>query len=307
MKLPYWLVDVFARTAFEGNPLAVFPFEPALDEETMQAVAREMNLSESVFIRAALDKHCSTYPVRIFSPTCELSFAGHPVIGTAFTIASAIGVEAGGTTTLNLVLSSGQVDIAARCRDDAHGSASFWYPGADTFDLGLDATDLAAMLGLTADDIRVEGVQPIGSWCGVTFSLIPLTSRRALDEASLDLATWQALLGGRPGAQVYPYVLNDAGDMAAVRMFAPDLGQAEDTGTGAAALALGAYLATVRGPHTVDIRQGPRHGRTGRLRVACSTDRPGEVSLSGDVAMVGRGELHIRGRDAARGTYVEQQ
>lgn len=83
MKLPYWWVDVFAQTVFEGNPLAVFPLESALDPEVMQAVACELNLSESVFIGAELDRGRGTYPIRIFSPTRELSFAGHPIIGTA--------------------------------------------------------------------------------------------------------------------------------------------------------------------------------------------------------------------------------
>jgi trans-2,3-dihydro-3-hydroxyanthranilate isomerase len=275
MRYKFYTADVFTDQVFGGNPLAVFSDASGLDDATMRRIAREFNLSETVFVLPA-DDPGHTKKLRIFTPASELPFAGHPTVGTAFVLAK-IGAlplegervkvvfeEGVGPVPVSIFLKDGQ-PISAQLT-----AAKLPAPG----ELRASAADLAAMLGLDAEEIGYGGYQPEAvSSGGTPFTIIPLRDRAALGRARLRQDHWERLLKGSWSPEVYPICFDPElpGSQLRVRMFAPSLGIAEDPATGAAATALAGYLAARAGASEGTLRwvveQGFEMGRPSILEV----------------------------------------
>jgi trans-2,3-dihydro-3-hydroxyanthranilate isomerase len=234
MNLAYHVVDVFTQTPLEGNALAVFPDARNLDDATMQAIAREMNLSETTFVVPSTHADCIAR-VRIFTPNYEMEFAGHPTIGTSFVIQQE-GLAPRGETSFALEEKVGGV----RVRIEAGADPLIWLltPPISTgerFDRGA----CAAALGLMESDFLPE--VPCELWtAGNPNIFVALRDRSVVDRASVDATLFRAL--SPPDAKNCMFVFAPTSEGAYSRMFAPAQGIVEDPATGSATGPLAAFM-----------------------------------------------------------------
>ena len=293
-------VDVFTERMFGGNPLAVVFGAEGLDEGVMQAIAREMNCSETTFLLAPTRPECAAR-VRIFTPAREVPFAGHPTIGTAWVLATE-GLLPPGTTRFNLEEGIGPVEVTLE-GDPARPSLLWMRHGEARFDPELpDRAGFARALGLEASDLLAGQPVRTGS-TGNTFLYIPLRDRETVDRARLDVPTLLAVLGEGPKVGVFVFAPDPDPRAGRVysRMFAPHTsGVPEDPATGSASGPLGAYLVErglVAPADTVDIvsEQGTRMGRPSfvRIRVGRHRGRIAEILVGGSVVPVSEGRLRV--------------
>jgi len=288
----YHLLDVFTDRPFAGNPLAVFVDPPELTSQQMQAIARELNLSETVFVRPAAAG--TAWPTRIFTPTAELPFAGHPTIGTAVLLAE-LGLAADQVTLAEPV---GAVEVAIERRPSGR-SATLRTTVPPSFAEAPDRDLLARALSVDSADLHSR--LSAGIWsCGVPFCVVPLRDVDALARTHLDAVVWSGHLEHGDAALLFPMApLDDDLHRWRARMYAPGLGIAEDPATGAAAAAAAGLLAASRqlgkGPLQWVIEQGVEMGRPSELRVALDHDgaEASAVLVGGDAVVVGGGEMEL--------------
>ncbi|MFP5255336.1 MAG: PhzF family phenazine biosynthesis protein [Acidimicrobiia bacterium] len=288
----YHLLDVFTDRPFAGNPLAVFVDPPELSAAQMQAIAGELNLSETVFVRSA--EVGAPWPTRIFTPTTELPFAGHPTIGTAVLLAS-LGMVADRVILAEPV---GEVAVAIDTRPGRH-AATLRTAVPPAYAEPPDRDLLARALSIEPTDLHSH--LAAGTWsCGVPFCVVPLRDAEALARTHLDPAVWASALAHTDADCLFPVApLDDRLDRWRARMYAPGLGIAEDPATGAAAAASAGLLAASRqlraGPMRWVIEQGVEMGRPSELRVALDHDgaEASGVLVGGDAVVVGEGELDL--------------
>ncbi|HEX8362678.1 MAG TPA: PhzF family phenazine biosynthesis isomerase [Longimicrobium sp.] len=304
MRYRYHTLDVFTDRPFGGNPLAVFPDARGLSAWQMQSVARELNLSETVFVLPA--EAGGTRRVRIFTPGGELPFAGHPTVGTAILLVALGEVPAeDGEVEVVLEEGVGPVPVVVRVRGGKAEFARFTAPQAPEFLPPPPApAELAAALGLDVADLADAPWEPAVVSCGVPFTVIPLRDADALARARLDPAAWERVLAGSGGPHVYPVVPAAPGGTVRVRMFSPTMGIAEDPATGAAAAALGGYLARGSGAGTLSwtVEQGLEMGRPSRIELEADVadGRAAAVRVGGSAILMSEGTMEIPGENAER-------
>jgi trans-2,3-dihydro-3-hydroxyanthranilate isomerase len=271
--LRFHTLDVFTDRRFGGNPLSVVFGGESLPESEMQVIAREFNLSETVFVLPATDPG-ATHRVRIFTPGRELPFAGHPTIGTAILLAQ-LG-EARPTRSGSLVVLEekvGLVPVTIRMDD---GEVSFaQLTSARLPEQGLPAPDAAALadaLSLDPADMLATAEERPEAWsAGVPYLMVPLRDRQALGRASLSEERWRRTLRQHWSPDVYVFCRDPerSGSAIRARMFAPEFGIVEDPATGSAAVALAGYLAArvsrAAGTQSWIVEQGFEMGRPSLL------------------------------------------
>lgn len=245
MRYKYYTADVFSDRAFGGNQLAVFPDAHGLESAQMQAVAREFNISETVFVLPPKDS-TNTRRLRIFTPGAELPFAGHPTVGTAVVLA-AIGELALDTNPVNIVFEegAGPVAVSIALVDKRPVSAKLTAPQLPKFGPPPpSSSDLAAMLSLAESDVLGADNAPQAVSCGTQFLFVPLRDRQAVARARVKRELWEPLLSSywAPSIFVFSYDAQLQSSDLHARMFAPNLGVDEDPATGSAVAALGGYL-----------------------------------------------------------------
>ncbi len=282
-QLSYDLLNVFALPGdpFSGNPLAVVQ-DPGLDTGTCQAIARQFNLSESTFVVAGQPpaEGAAAANVRIFTPTIELPFAGHPTLGTAYVV----GRDCGATEVV-LRMGAGEIPVAGR--DDR------WVLQANRAQVDESTstpTQLARMIGLAAD--RVVGP----AWwvdSGIDQLLVHLTDVDAVRAAVPDAGLVRQLAMSRRGeALAYVWAWSGPDTVEARLFFSQDTAVVEDPATGSAAANLGGLLAAQgRRGCTVTIAQGAAVSRPSKLVVEI-TDT-GQVRVGGLVRRIGGGRLTL--------------
>ncbi|QEA38933.1 PhzF family phenazine biosynthesis protein [Pistricoccus aurantiacus] len=281
----YHLLDVFTDRAFAGNPLAVFPAAQKLDSRRMQVIANELNLSETVFVGPASDTN--RFPIRIFTPTMELPFAGHPVVGTAHLLAE-LGLA---QRDRPLILEAAVGALEVTLEDDLarFTTARPAEIGAST----LDRAKAAALLGL--DEGQING-EPVIASCGLPYHLIELDSLDALARALPSAAQWVRHISPSRVEQIYLHVQLDEEEHLRTRMFSTEGGVREDPATGSAAAALTGYLGSHRtGAGTWDWRidQGVEMGRPSRIHATFERDTHDNpaIHIAGQAVIVGQGRL----------------
>jgi trans-2,3-dihydro-3-hydroxyanthranilate isomerase len=296
MSRRFVTLDVFTAQRLAGNPLAVVVDADGLDGAAMQAIAREFNLSETVFVLKP-ESPAHRARLRIFTPATELRFAGHPTIGTAVLLARLDG----GTGARELVLEEDVGPI--RCMveiGESGGRARFDLPREpeQTGDI-RDAGQVAAALGLTLDDLGEDGFLP-GIWtAGNAFTFVPVRGLDAVARSRPDATQWDMAFGpdDPPGVFVFCCDTVDPAHDYHARMFAPRLGVAEDPATGSAAAAFAGLVARFGGlsdgEHELVIEQGYEMGRPSLLRLFVSL-RGGQLvagAIGGDAVLVSEGIL----------------
>jgi trans-2,3-dihydro-3-hydroxyanthranilate isomerase len=304
-KLRYHLVDVFTDRQFGGNPLAVFTDGRGLSTETMQSIAKEMNLSETTFVLPAEDD-ANNFRVRIFTPGTELPMAGHPTVGTTHVLARERMIETSGrenvegTTTIRLEEVVGTIPVEIIWKDGAADFIEMSQP-PPTFGAKIeDAPAIAEMLSLDPSQIdRRFPVQVVS--CGVPFLFVPLASLDAARRARPRLDLLDKVLQGFP-PEVFVFTTETEFDGSGVhsRMFAPGLGITEDPATGGASGPLGCYLVrhnVVASRTELDItsEQGIEMGRPSfiRIRVQHDGEKITRVRVGGRCRYVGGGHLEL--------------
>lgn len=282
----YRIVDVFTQSALEGNALAVFPDGAAIDERLMQPIAREMNLSETVFILPSTRPDCAQR-LRIFTTMQELRFAGHPTVGAAWVLLDESMVPQG-ASQFSLDELVGPVPV----RRDAEGLIWLTTP-AITFGPTYDPGLCADALGLHRADLLDFPPQMVGA--GNRMIFVPLRNNEAVDRASLDLQGYRRMKGAdAQPAGVFVFAPRPEG--AYSRMFAPELGVVEDPATGSATGPLAAFMMrhglALSAPGTRWIsEQGTKMGRRSLLHVHIAPDNA--IEVGGHVTPVAEGVLRV--------------
>jgi trans-2,3-dihydro-3-hydroxyanthranilate isomerase len=301
----YSIYDVFTDKKLSGNPLAVIFDGDGLETEAMQAIAREMNLSETVFVQAS-GNPAHAARLRIFTPAKEVPFAGHPTVGTAVALAERNLAEGDTEADLVCVLEEtiGPVRCAVRIRKGLAGFAEFDLPKRPwQIDLPLDRQSLADALSVRSTDIGFENhVASIWS-AGVAFLMIPLHNLAAVQSLEFDTPRWEKAAPFVEGslASAYVYCRGGVHHQAKfhARMFSPDMGIAEDPATGAAVAALcGAihhFDSLPDGHHPLPIEQGVEMGRPSfiHLHIDVKDGAIAKSRIGGQAVKVAEGILHL--------------
>ena len=296
-KLRFHTLDVFTELRFGGNPLAVFTDGEGLPDQLMQQIAREMNLSETVFLVAHRDSR-ALCRARIFTPTRELPFAGHPTIGTGFLLAALGRVPLqDGRVSILLEEEVGLVPLNIESRGGRPGFVQLSVAVLPTYrDPPAQHAELAKMLRLGPDDL-LDDAQAVS--CGLPFLFVPVRDRSVLARAGIDAERWRATLGGYWTQQVFIFCRDPEleGSSIRARMYAPEFGIAEDPATGSAAAALGGYLGA-RAPESDGtlrwvVEQGFEMGRPSLLHVETdkAAGRITAVRVGGNSVLVSEGTL----------------
>jgi trans-2,3-dihydro-3-hydroxyanthranilate isomerase len=298
---PYYLSDVFTDHAFGGNQLAVFPEGDKVPERHMQKIARELNLSETVFVLPATrPEHLCR--LRIFTPARELPFAGHPTVGTACTLAE-IGRISFADDRAEVTLEEGVGPIPVSIlRDGKRHRATF--TTARLPEIGPPAPAAAALaecLGVRPEDVLESPIRPMAASCGVAFLFVPVRDRSVLARARVDSAACARHLAGYWTNEIFVFT-RDAelpGSSLRARMFAPLAGIPEDPATGSAAAALAGVLASVEARRDATLRwrieQGFEMGRPSLIDLEADLTAQGLVAVrvGGESVLVGEGRLRF--------------
>jgi len=280
-RFRYVIADVFTDTPLQGNGVAVFTDARELPEDKLQPIAREMNLSETVFVyHPEGEGHAR---IRIFTPARELPFAGHPTLGTAFVLSGPLLLE-------EIRLETGQGLVSVQLERDDSGRIVFGrmaqpLPSIEPY---VEADELFDMLGVEGSELPVEVYDN-----GIQHVYVCLPSEEAVAGLRPDLGR----LVDR-AALVCANCFAGSGSRWKTRMFAPASGVAEDPATGSAAGPLALHLARhgrIAFGDEIEISQGAEVGRPSKLfaRVEGSADDVQRVEVGGSAVTVARGELSV--------------
>lgn len=285
----YFTVDVFTTRRFGGNPLAVFPDAQGLDTATMQALAAELNYSETTFVLPPADP-ANTAQVRIFNRSSEMPFAGHPNVGTAFVLSQ---LGRAGDGVLRFEELAGVVEV----RLGEGGAAEIDAPQPLQLKETLAVADIAACLSLAPGDVVTTAHEPIRASVGVDFVLVEVTPE-ALSRAAPDISAYQRLAAQHADFEirlsVFLYALD--GEDVRCRMFAPLSGTWEDPATGSANATLAALRLHLSGAETLAYGsvQGVEMGRESRLSVRAWRAADGvRASVGGSCVSMFRGVVTL--------------
>jgi trans-2,3-dihydro-3-hydroxyanthranilate isomerase len=296
MKLDYSILDVFTDKPFAGNALAVVMKADRLTDDRMQAIAREFNLSETVFVhQPKLTTHNAA--LRIFTPTQELPFAGHPTVGSAVLLGLHLGVAA-----VRMEEKIGTVTCVMDRIDSRRGSAHFSLPALPKAVPGdpVDTQKAAGALRLSADDIGLGEYEICQYSAGVPYYLVPVKNAEALARIAIERRGWNEVFPqGNHAVYAFTETPDERGTHFAARMFAPSLGAAEDPATGSAVAALVGLLAdhcgVENGKFDYVLRQGREMGRPSEISLRFTIENGQLVrgGIGGKAVIVAEGKLDV--------------
>jgi trans-2,3-dihydro-3-hydroxyanthranilate isomerase len=301
--LTFHTCDVFSDRPFAGNPLAVVLGADDLTPAQMQVLAREFNLSETIFVQRPQDP-AHTARVRIFFPTAEIPFAGHPTIGCAIHLATAAAGPGDFETRLVLEEEAGLVPVRV-WRRGAEGRAEFVAPviphgvsDAPDLSAALEPARLAAALELQTADIGFADHRP-GLWQGgPRFLYAPVASLEALGRARPIEPAWSVQMQAAGVDSIYLYAAGLGCDYRA-RMFSPTAGIPEDPATGSASAILAAQLLSAgiltEGETRFALQQGVEMGRPSEigLTTVVKDGVLAEVRIAGSAVPVSSGRIRV--------------
>lgn len=274
------LLNVFAEHALGGNALCVFEDGSGLSDDEMQALALQFNLSETTFL---FPSFVANAKVRIFTPSFEMPFAGHPTLGSAHVVRE---LAANGADSITLEMKAGIIPVAS--------SASVWTLEARsprTRPVTAAPSEIAGMLGLSEADL---GDPPLWVDTGSEQLIVPLASTDAVQRCAPDprLLARSGSNATRDGLS-YVWAERAPGEILSRFFFLKRGALAEDPGTGSACANLGGYL-IARGrplPCEFNISQGEQTGRACVLRLR--VDAAQRIFVTGNVIEIGRGEITL--------------
>jgi trans-2,3-dihydro-3-hydroxyanthranilate isomerase len=266
MEHRFHTLDVFTATRFQGNPLAVITDGDGLSADQMQGIAREMNLSETVFVQKPTDDRALAR-LRIFTTKQELKLAGHPVIGTWFLLAElgVVPAQEGGVHILQQT-GAGVLPVEIRFKDGRPQRVTMTQMEASFKPPKIDKKKLTAALGLTTKDLDPKLAPELVS-TGIFNLMVPLKNRAALSKIRMNIVDLAGVLG-KQAALAYCFAVGPNHTVYARGMMPWEL--YEDAGTGSAAGSLGAFLVKhgrLGAGHTLTVQQGVEMGRPSHIEV----------------------------------------
>jgi trans-2,3-dihydro-3-hydroxyanthranilate isomerase len=269
MERRFYTLDVFTTKRFEGNPLAVVTDGDGLSDDSMLAIAREMNLSETVFVQKPTED-TALARLRIFTTREELKLAGHPVIGTWFLLAElgVVPAQEGGVHVLQQT-GAGVLPVEIRFKDGRPNRVTMTQKDAAFRPAKLKKKALAASLGISPKDFASE-LEPEYVSTGIYNLMVPLRNRSALGKIEMNMVELRKLLG-KNATMAYCFATGNNGRAFSRGMLPWEL--YEDAATGSAAGALGAYLVhhgKLTPGHMLNILQGEEMGRPSHIEVEVS-------------------------------------
>lgn len=298
MSRKFYTLDVFTKTALAGNPLAVVLESEGLSDHAMQVIAKEFNLSETVFLFPPQDL-TNRASLRIFTPPTELPFAGHPTVGTAVLIAL---LDGQASLSFGLEEKVGLVACTASRVSDSAGEAIFTLPRLpERIADAAPKSMIAEALGVPVDEIGFDEHHPIVASAGVGFNFVPLKSKDAVTRASIKGANWTEAFkaAGRPNAFIYTRETAERDHHFHARMFAPHLGIGEDPATGGAAAAFARAFIDFEHPkdgtHRIVIEQGYAMGRPSQITLEMDV-KGGALTnarIGGSAVIVSEGKINL--------------
>jgi trans-2,3-dihydro-3-hydroxyanthranilate isomerase len=291
MEHRFYTLDVFTTTRFEGNPLAVFTDGDGFSEDQMQAIAREMNLAETVFVQKPTEEEALAR-LRIFTTKQELRLAGHPVIGTWFLLAElgVVPAQEGGVHILQQT-GAGVLPVEIRFKDGRPQRVTMTQTEAVFKSDKINKQKLAAALGLSPKDFDPK-LEPQFVSTGIFNMMVPLRNRAALGKIAMkELSKLQ----GKNATMTYCFALGGNGKAFSRGMLPWEV--YEDAATGSAAGSLGAYLVKhgkLATGHTLSILQGAEMGRPSHIEVQVSqTGKKLIPRVSGAAVKVFEGTIRV--------------
>jgi trans-2,3-dihydro-3-hydroxyanthranilate isomerase len=300
----FYQLDVFTQKAFCGNPLAVFPEADGLSGEQMQQIAREMNLSETVFV---LPSDKALRRLRIFTPAQELPLAGHPVVGT-WNLLARLGITEqaeNGFVEIAQELKLGVLPVEIEFRDKKPFQVVMTQGKFKASGIVSDKNEiekLAAGLGLKISDFDLPENLPIQTVStGIKALAVPIVSLEALSRCRINssLLSEVYLAHGAIGCYAFTFETVEKGSRVHARFFAPDDGIAEDAATGSAAGSLSGYLIHHGAVKTIEknveftIEQGDFMKRPSRILAKVTGERGTveKVKIGGSSVIVAKGRV----------------
>jgi len=293
MQRRFYTLDVFTTTRFEGNPLAVITDGDGLSDAAMLAVAREMNLSETVFVQKPTEDNALAR-LRIFTTREELKLAGHPVIGTWFLLAElgVVPAQEGGVHVLQQT-GAGILPVEIRFKDGRPQRVTMTQKEALFRPPKLNKKALAAALGLAPKDFDPK-LEPEYVSTGIFNLMVPLRNRSALGKIAMNMIALRKLLG-KNGTMAYCFACGSNGKAFSRGMLPWEL--YEDAATGSAAGSLGAYLVRhgkLSPGHTLSILQGEEMGRPSHIEVEVTrSGKKLQPRVSGAAVKVFEGTIQV--------------
>ena len=290
MGIPFYQVDVFTDHIFGGNPLAVFTEGQKLKEEDLQKIAREMNLSETSFVYPST-KNEADFDVRIFTPTREIPFAGHPTLGSAYVLR-----KYGATTEnpLRLNFKAGVIPVSIE------GDRSFMqHPPAQILHELIPSKIIAEALGIPLSSL--DGNLPIKVvTTGFPALFVPVNSLSVINKIAINTQTLNEVLDPLKIDMIYPFCRETLNPNNTVhsRAFAPSLGILEDPATGSVAGAMGAYWASLSNEVDISmvIEQGYAMQRPSLIHVKVSNREIQKIHVGGKCQSVFTGLMDLEGK-----------
>jgi trans-2,3-dihydro-3-hydroxyanthranilate isomerase len=303
MHLDYHVLDVFTETRFGGNPLAVVLAADDLDGARMQIIAREFNLSETVFVLRPQNQ-AHTARMRIFTPAAELPFAGHPTVGTAVLLAEIRNAPRAALDDALIVLEApiGIVRVGVRTRAGAASFGEFDAPKLPE-EIGTlpSAERLAGALSLIPAEIGFENHRPAKFAAGNTVAFVPVASLEAIAKAQVATHHWDSALKGQGLLGAFLYCRQTVHTISSfhARFFGPDFGVPEDPATGSAAVGFAGVIhrfdAPPDGLHKRIIEQGYEMGRPSAITLSLQIQggRLDTVRIGGHAVRVADGKIEV--------------
>ena len=294
MTYRYFICDVFTDTRFSGNQLAVLPDAAGLSEAQMQQIAREFNFSETAFVFPA--EQGQTRKVRIFTPTTEVPFAGHPNIGTAFVLTET--GELGSDIVPESICfeeKAGLVPINISQKPNGQRQFELKAPESLTACPFKAVSTIADALSLNMNQIIEQNHPPSTASVGLPFLIVELVNTSALADIQINTESFHNLLNEGSPPYILVYTQNTSNADLQARMFAPLDGITEDPATGSANCALAALLAQysdlTSGDFCWEVLQGLEMGRPSRLKIRAQKENGLVIGswVAGTCVMVAEG------------------
>jgi trans-2,3-dihydro-3-hydroxyanthranilate isomerase len=303
MNYKYYIADVFTRRIFNGAQIAVFPNADGLSEQTMKLVARELNLTETVFVFHR-DGDASKRRIRVFTPKGEINFAGHPVIAAAFVLAACGDVELSGKYT-PVVFEQNVGPITANISNDDGKPAFIQFTGkvAPIVDRYVPTeSELAAFLGIDQRQIDHKKHTPRLVSCGFPYLVVPVYNYETVRKAKFNYQAWSQSSAPQTAAQEIllfsaktPY--QDADFNA--RLVGPNIGLHDDPPVGNAMPAFAGYLCSFehmqKGTYTFAVDRGDENSRRSVINLEMDHKRQDTLTIriGGEAVMAAEGMMYI--------------
>ena len=302
-KYQYYIADVFTRQIFSGAQIAVFPYAEALTRQQMQKVASELNLSETVFIKKR-DKRTGKWGMRVFSPQREIDFAGHPIIATAYVLASIGEIKlAEAVTPIVFEQNAGDVEVNVSAQDGKPTLVQFTRkikPMVDRF--APTTEELASVLSLKSSEFDTKKYSARLVSCGFPYLIVPVFNYESVRKARFNYLTWSQSSAPQTAAQEIllfsPKTLHADANFH-TRLFGSRIGIHEDPPVGSAMPAFAAYLSSFdfmqKGTYTFSVDRGEDKLRRSVLNL--EMDHKGMENLTirvgGEAVLVAEGIMTI--------------